>query len=404
MSVGWAYLAWLFVLAGDKNLWERFNWTLEIAQWPVFWDMKVVLGGIGLSAQGIDPLTADPETFGFTYNYPRAWLVLQYLGVHHLPLRWVGLVVGITWVTAFVAWCRVRSVGHACYLSSLFFAPAVMLALERANVDLVLCLVSAAAVWIHFRRSIPWLAPATFAVGAALKLYPIVGLVLVTLEARQRQRWWWWAAGAGAALFWLLNWNELQFIGARTPRVTGASFGAAVLPMRYEPWGTALFGHQLSELLVVGSGLAAYALLLAVAAWVGARLAPMMRSLNPSPTETGLYCLAAAMCCGSFALGNNFNYRLVYLFPAMPLIWRAFSSQHGSTESARWAAALLGTAWIMLFAPLNTNGKPFIISQLAGWLTIAFLAAGFFAINFGSWHRVLPPLVRRSHRPATPAR
>jgi hypothetical protein len=387
--VGAVQIAWLLMLGSHEPLWRIWNWTLQIPMWPVFADLHVILEGVRLSAAGVDPLSVDPTLVGITYNYPRAWLLLKYIGAHRLDLQWIGVAMNAVWLATLVFALRIRSLGLALALTFALFSPPIMLAMERANCDLVLMMICIAAVWT-VGRGPAWLSPGLIAAGAILKLYPAAAFLLLVRELSPRRRSWWLAAAAAVAIFWLLHLPELKLVGERTPHVSGASFGCAVITMRYAHFVTDILDRELSNTVIIGSAIGAYALYLPLAAWLGLKLAPEFRQSGSNAREESLFCLSAAICCGTFALGANFSYRLIFLLPSLPFIWRAFRQQTSSFVLCRWAAVTLIAAGLMLFAELNGRGQLFIIAQIAAWITVGSLATAFCGINASFLQALLP--------------
>ncbi|MBI2498167.1 MAG: hypothetical protein HYV75_09765 [Opitutae bacterium] len=128
----------------------------------------------GLSPDAIaNPL--DPLLRGHKYS---DW----WLGLHRLGLtREDNFLVGTAWIAAFALACwwtvRPRNYREAGWLAALLLSPAVLLAVVRANNDLVvfaLLAVTAAAAagttWL--RQALAWSA---LALATGLKFYPVVG-------------------------------------------------------------------------------------------------------------------------------------------------------------------------------------------------------------------------------------
>lgn len=377
LLTGLLLMGWLLVLAHSRPAWEKANWTLQLAQWPVFSDLNVLVEGVRMHAQGIDPLIADPKDYGFAYNYPRIWLLLSHAGAHTVPLAWIGGALGVLWLGTFLVMARVRSAGLSAILVLALLSPPVVLALERGNTDLILFMLCSLAAVLWSRPATPWLAPGLIAVGGILKLYPAAALSTAWFDLKHRGRLRWWiVAAVSIALFWFMHLDELRLISVRTPRATGASFGCAVFPMHYLHYAESLVGRTIPQAVTVAGSMAGFGVWLCLSAWIGHKLAPAFSRLEAKKADVAMFYMMAMVWIGSFALGNNFDYRLIFVLPCLPPLWRIFTHDGTPPALVRWSAFSLATAFVVFLAPLNSSGRVFIVTQAAGWLLAGTLAAG----------------------------
>jgi hypothetical protein len=375
---GGAVLAFLCWLAPDHARWQRLHWLLESAQWPVFSDLDAVLLGIRQQAAGIDPfVTRDPT---YPWAYPRLWLQLRHLGAQNLPLAPAGAVLGALWLLATVGLFRLRRPGLAFTLTALLFTPPVLLALERANVDLLIYLVCVAAALAttspRFSAFAPWL----LVVAALLKIYPAAALTMGLVERSPIRRRHWIAASAFVAIWWGLHVDELQAISGRVDLVLGGGFGHAILPLRYAPYLANFTGIELSRGLLFGLSLTAFIVAVGLAAHWGRSLTDSISRCGAPAHERALFVLAAAICVGSFALGHNFAYRFIFALPALPMLWRIVTHDELPRPALRWAALGVGCMVLAFFGPIWGHGRSFIVAQVAGWLLVCILTSGAAAI------------------------
>jgi hypothetical protein len=384
LFVGWATMGWLLFLSHHESYWTTYEWTLESPQWPVFSDLNVVFRGMHDQACGIDPLTTTGSDY--TYNYPRAWLALRYLGLHHVPLAWAGFLLGMVWVTVAVAIVRVRSPALAVCLSLILTSQPVQLALERANVDLLIFLLCVASTVLLAKRKRAGLSAALFAIAAILKLYPASGILLGALDASRANLIKWILVLVGVVCVWATQLSELALVASRTPRLWGASFGCGVLATRYQEHLAKLLPFDKPELIWLGVSVIGYGLFLLVAGWIGIRFLKYTDQQESTKKETLFFCLSASLCCGTFAFGNNFAYRLIFLIPAIPLWWRLLTTEKISLVHRHWAMVGMAGVAISLMVPIWNGGRIFLIVQAANWLLMGALAAGFCSIAYGRWN------------------
>jgi len=371
----------LFHLARDRAAWDAAHWAIELPHWPVFYDLHILLAGLRVHETGTDPLALAPESVGTLYNYPRAWLWFAALGPQYLPAPVLGLVLGLGWILALVLSADVRGPGLAVALSLALLSPPVLLALERGNSDLVVALLAllAALASTRFAHAAPFLITA----AGILKLFPVSALALGLLSApgKNRFRLLPWCVGAAVfAVYWAVHFPDLLRISTKTPRVTGASFGSNVVPMRYAPHLDAWFDITLGPAAVLALATLLCSVWLALAACLGWRLGATFAPLLAARRAVALFAVSALLFVSAFALGNNFAYRFIVVLPALPLLWHAVTSNHLALAVWQWAAVSLAALAISLFAPLNATGRTFVFAQLAHWFLVATLAVGVVAL------------------------
>jgi len=188
--------------------------------------------------------------------------------------------------------------------------------MERGNSDqLMFFLVAIGIAGVAARKpTCKALGVATVFIGFCLKLYPVFGLAML-LEKPWRgltRRTIWILLAAG--LYAFLIRHDLLLIYQSTPRATGLSFGMNVLWMELAEHGKYLgiVARLLAWIAVaVAAGLV----------WVGQRrgtkdlleIQSGGKSMVAFRAGTGIY-------AGTYLLGNNWDYRLIFLIFTMPLL------------------------------------------------------------------------------------
>jgi len=352
---------------------ERFDLLRHVGVPPMrpsFADVRAVTGACESVRLGLDPMLANPgDAWARAFNYPRVWLLLAPLGVgnDHAPmfaaLLWAAAAVGLAWLALQVD----RGLALAGF-ALLTVSPPFAFALERANTDLLMFALLAAALSTLARR--PWLCAALLSVASMLKLFPAAALV-VFVRAGPRQR----AAGAAAALLvgaYLFGISE-QFaqIAANTQREPSISYGCALAPnalVRALDWPSAV------------ARVLALAPLLALA--LGALLlSRRVRAPALSTAQAGALRVGAAVYLGTFLLGSNFDYRLLFLVFVAPAlgVWAS-----GEFRAARCLArATLVVAALCVWRPLWARALEIalggdvaarVLDELLCWTCWALLA------------------------------
>ncbi len=333
------------------------------------------ISGASLSlAQGLDPLQQNPgDVLGRPLNYPRVWLVLAWLGLRPEHTPWLL----VAFFTAFAAGALalvalVRTRAQGLWLALAVWSPAIWLGLERGNSDLFVFGLTAIALWLATTR--PNVAAAVVLVAAVAKLFPAFALFgFVAGDRRQRR------AGLVAACLFAgyvaATFGDLAKIRAGTFHWNRIGYGIDQAAVTFAKNGASLP-------LLLGLAIGAALLLFGAGAWLRTRV--RLPLVDGDPAALG-FRVGCAVYAGSFCLGSSFDYRLMFLLPALPqlVVWsRALAPRW------RWLArgllvAVLLLLWSMTWrAGLRSlfggagEGVGLLVDELLSWLVFAALLVG----------------------------
>ncbi len=322
-------------------------------------DMRIMLEGAGIVAtNGMEGFWKTVDEQQLRYNYPRTWACLGFLGAGPGSLIvWTALAT-ISWAAAVHFILRVTGFPHGRKIMiltviALFLNPSVFLALERANTDLLifgastlLCGLQA----IYTRRAYQWVLLPCFWALVLLKFYPILLLPLVwlTLDGKPRLRI---ALVLGAAACVALLLPDLLEVARRTQQVAPASYGVSVIKLYAVGPDTNYAGKLLgsgADLRVVGLIVAgaSYALALGMVIlspviarkWCTECGTPKMINLDEAIDRFWL--AGSLIYAGTFLLGANYDYRLIFLLLTVP--WHV---KHGGMQAKIHIGLLLVLLW-----------------------------------------------------------
>jgi hypothetical protein len=300
--------AWL-VSAGWLHGWSSLGLP---ALWPAFSDLRTVQGALISMASGLDPYIDNPgDPWRRQLNYPAIWIWLAKTGgwqdeSHFLVFCGLSLV-------AFLLACLalLRSAPSWPLLLGCFSSAACLL-VERGNSDQLMfaLAVGLAATPVLWQVLL-------IALGTCLKVYPVFwSLLLLGPGAR-----WWHRLVLAVLLFTCLAYlfadGEMARIRAATPVDTaGHAYGLAIWRAHLSSYP--LFSSRASFLALCGG------LLLAVAA-VRHWLLPQVKCLlsHGKALHDRWFLLGASVYVGSFWVGANYDYRMVFLLMCMPACWSA---------------------------------------------------------------------------------
>ena len=268
-----------------------------------FSDSYAVLAAVDAHRAGLDTLVSNPlDLLDRPHSYTDWWYALGPLGL----TRADNFLVGASWVAAFllVTWLTLRPThpGAALGCTLLVLSPPVLLALNRANNDLVIfTLLGLAALLLHPRRPWSWLpALALIALATGLKFYPVVGAAVFLLVRPARR------LTAALALSVPVLALVLRDV---LPDIARGQFP---LPPGLYCMGA---GQLFRDLGYHGSGVPLFAgLLLAIPAWalVRARLTTGLADDSRDFAPRALFLLGAATLTACFLAGISYGYRWIF--------------------------------------------------------------------------------------------
>ena len=359
-----------------------------------FGDLRVITAGWQCAQRAIDPLRSNPcDPEHRPMNYPRIWLLPGKIGLDDRPTVAIGVLLGgLFLVSVLVVFGRTSPRGSPIALLAIC-SPPCLLILERANNDIVVfALVVLAIVLSERTLSVHW-ALAPLAMASLLKLYPAVCLVGLLWRRPSRAMVIGSAVTLGSfVVYLLLSWEDLRLVSRGTPRPTTTAYGSSVLPDILGSGGRAAdrFGLALLVLVFVG-GCALGRKLRGKLASVGAGVPDQQTSPTPPSGPNQAFVLGTALYVGTYALGNNFDYRLVMLLLVIPqlLLW----AREPTLAPFAWGAlfAVIGSLWLgRIMLAVSPSVPP--LDEVTNWMLVAALPA--LAIGTSS------PMRLRSPRPA----
>lgn len=321
---------------------------------PAFVDLRGVTTAPDAIRRGIDPLAENPlDPLHRALNYPRAWTLLRHLGVseaHTLPLGFclaagflvfaLGLVGPLTWP-------------QGIFYGALVCSPAVLFAVERGNIDVLLfCLLTLAATSVTRRAMHLWAYGLVF-LCAILKLFPVFGFALALRERRRTGLLVLSAAAIAFAAYLLITWRDVVAMSSNTPQGIYVSYGRKVLFERLRDYGLPLDPNACSLALLV--------LVVAAAATLCTRV--RLPEFTGGAMEKML--IGAGIYGGSFTLVSSFNYRLIFLLFVVPQLLHWLRQR---TAARRFAFASLVSVSLALFLSAQLRSWLFLLKESANWI------------------------------------
>ena len=333
------------VVAGAMWLVVVTVWALAIYHPPVgqalgfgregaFFDLRGGIAAGEAAAAGQDPYAINPlDPYGRPHFYSRWWLVTGKIGLTQRDLVWLGpALLGVFLLAAAWAW-RPRGPRETDVALAVLLSPAWLLAVFRANNDLVVFLGITVVIFALQRTQPLARFGGAVLVGAltVLKYFPAGALIGILRARRRREMLLLLASAAGViALGWPSVQPALAAVAKYAPQPTGlAAFGAPIL------------GATLSD-----SSWGVVALLAGGAAALGFFGGPRLSPVGSTPSNEGAELaavVAAAVTILSFASGSSYSYKLIFLWWLTPWLMREAGIDSDSIRR-RWLLTLIVAA------------------------------------------------------------
>jgi len=286
---------------------------------------------------GLNPYLENPiDPLGREFNYPPIWLYvsdfLHFDGKDVVPVG-LTLIFLFTLTTCFLF--KAKNVKQCLIFLTFFFSPPVLLLLERGNSDGVLfMLVAFMTVYLpKIRRLNPQARLYTSAViiliSSLLKLYPLVLLPLLIIEPVSLRKRITVMICTGLLIlgYLICSLDIITLITHNTPQPLIMAYGKNVLLEKFFP----------DELIsVVSNGLIVLVIIAVIL--LNSKGKGFISKLYPSDTttnETILPFIAGVLIfAGTFVIGNNYIYRLVFLLLTLPYLLDQLTLLEASREES----------------------------------------------------------------------
>jgi len=280
-----------------------------------FMDTFAVLAAVDAKRMGLDPYAPNPlNYFGGTHVYSDWWFALGYLPVTRDDSIWIGfLLVSLAMITAWSILKPSNKVEVMWAVATLCSAP-VILALNRANFDLLIFVILSACVPALMSRNgvcrilVP---PALVAFTAGLKYYPALAGLIVLATRKMADRW--ISTGIAVTLLFCVGISVAPGLSHYT---------SDRLPQGLHTFGASISLERLGFSGPVAAGLSGV-FLLGAGGLVGFKL---LRSTWRVPPERErdywYFIMGAVILAGSFVATVNYSYRWIYAVWMIPFLCR----------------------------------------------------------------------------------
>jgi hypothetical protein len=393
---GCAALAGSFVFHGYERTWSSLGiYPLS----PYFSDARVLTSGAESHALGFDPMVYNPRhPSGELMDYPRIWQLLFHLGINQKDtIYFEAVFVSLFFLGVFLFLGEINhaiAVALACGI----FSPAVLLGLERGDNDLVIFFVLALSLMV-IRKSTAASA-GVIAFAFILKLFPVFAAAVFFKEDRPK----FFKYLTGSILFvgtyCIVLRDEIRAVLAAVSTTDWDSYGIAVNWLELERHIHSPFLSKLVCYAVVGA-----MIVLCVLLPVRAR-----ESQDAAADESHIdaFRMGASIYIGTYLLGSNFDYRLMFLLFTIPQLtqWLGNSDARLRRVARITVACALYSLWSIFLSRLLNAVSAEWVQLLFDALAKAILVGGLtylFVLRAPQWVQSHGRAFRRSTQPRVSA-
>lgn len=349
----------LFHFYGYEKTWQI--WNIHTIK-PYLIDSRVITAGAEAHAQGLDPLRKNP---GFTQmNYPRIWYALFWLGIDQSDTIYFGITFAVLFFAGLFMLAKAIDRPTAWLMTCATFSPAVLLGLERGNTDLLMFFLLVLSVYIIDKSRVG--AGMIVAFAFLLKLYPVFAVTIFLKESKKIFLTIMAVTLFACGIYAVVMLDELRLVRAATPKPSAGAYGIDVA------W-TDLSVHHFGG-AAVGLRIASY---LAVILIVAISLIYADRRTIPTSEDgehLAFFRLGAAIFVGTFLLGGNWDYRMVFLLCCIPKLmdWRHSLSKQVRVVAITTLVFIIVSLWDGFTRRLLVHALPvfFILDLLSKWMVL----------------------------------
>lgn len=386
------FAATIIIIAASIFSYVFLDNNFLIRQWktpldpPGFRDAQQIGKAAESYAKGYDPLKENLfNSEGYQgLNYPRIWHILFATGINQSHTNFLGSIFTLFFFTGIAAFWFSRKYDNLTYiiLFILFLSPPVMLGIERGNIEVVVFFVLAVALWVNYYSTISGFVLFLFA--ALLKLHPFFAFV-VFIREEKKKFWGLFISACVIFISYVLFTLDLKQMYLIQPKLAKSSFGLNVLWMGLTHPG--LLNLKISDNVIISFKVLSYIVLALI--FIGA-LILSVRSYNASKYHQGehldAFRVGAAIYIGCFLMGNNFDYRLIFLIFTVPQLvaWLRDKKNGISFVPLVTIFAMVFSLWSYFIVRFLGPKATFLLEEFANWVILAELLYLFF-VSLPDW-------------------
>jgi hypothetical protein len=279
----------------------------------LFNDLRVITSAVDCFRSGKDPLFEGNCNPYLVYNYPRLWYLLKYLGVGAEHTFFLAFLSISAFLTSLFSIIKRQGLFKSGYWALLIISPPVVLAIERSNNDIIIFSLLIASLFLLNKNGITKYAGYfLLLLSSLLKLYPVFALLVIFRETKSIRIKTGLVLAIPLLFYLILGFDELSQIYLLSPKPSGIHAFGSLTWINNLHLDINSTGETHSGLLIIAYSLIAVAFILSLI------LNKKFNTPTPGSFNLDAFRIGAAIYIGCFIIGNNFNYRLIFLLLCIP--------------------------------------------------------------------------------------
>ena len=355
----------LFKIFGYEETWKI--WNINVMT-PHFADLRSITSGADEFEKGLDPMKSNPtDPWQRPLNYPRLWQSLYYIGINNSHITYFGIIVIASFLAGICLLLHKANNTMIIFVMGALLSPSTLLGIERANIDLFMFFILSLSIFFMKRYSI--LSTIMVFWGFMLKIYPVFGF-LILLRLNKSQFWKYILVVIGLVILYvIITYSDLLLIRKSTVYSLGLSYGFNVVWMKV---------MSMNSTIGLYVKIFTYILLLMTLPIIYFGL--KSTDFKNDEAENNSYYLDAfrvgtAIYTGTFLIGNNFDYRLIFLIFTIPqlLLWSGSNFSRISKFSKVALVGIFLSFWYLIIKKFTGLYISFVIDEIANWFVYFIL-------------------------------
>jgi len=356
--------------------WIKFNfiYPLVATMLPPFADLRAIASGAECIRLGYDVLVVNPcDPWQRPMNYPRIWSVPASWGLDQSHTVILGILFGLLFfILVFV------TIKQLNYIEALFYAltlcyPSAMLAIERCNNDLIIFIFLSLSLLIMKNKTAigRYSSYIIIMFAAILKVYPIFALITALKEKKRNFTVVFLSIFIAFGIYVVTNFESIILVSKATPRATRYSYGGMVIfdvIFRYFSSfynsHTPQYFNQIKFLLFSLT----IALFLLISYLLAKHTENLFQNNKLNINQIEAFRIGSSIYIGTLLIGNNWDYRLIFLLFTIPqiLAWLKTQVQFESISGLALMVIIL-TTWLS-----SKSNQIYYLDELLNWLLFLF--------------------------------
>ncbi len=352
-----------------KSWYSHFVYPQVPKMLPPFADMRVITAGAECIRLGYDVLIENPcDPWQRPMNYPRIWSIVASWGINQNSTIIMGTLCGLLFLILVFLVIKRLNYTEALLYGLILCSPSIMLAVERGNNDLIIFMILGIALLAMQTNYLylNYLSLVMIIFASIIKLYPIFTILSFLRMKKQKFIFFLTSTITLFVIYVIANFNSLILVSKATPRSKVLSYGGKVVfDIITDRNFASSFKWIMTPLMIF-----LLSLIILISLFLIRRDDRLNKINDLNLNQIDAFRVGSSIYIGTFFIGNNWDYRLIFLLFTVPqiLLWSKTKSQI-STLSTLALTGIVLTTWLS-----NIEGKIYNLDELINWLLFFFFS------------------------------